>query len=176
MPWSRGRAWPSWLPQSYAKAPPKEVDPTEQAMKDFNTAQTNYANKFQEQLPQMQGQMANLLSQNANETMNAQVQQNKSKNTQRGLSYGGIAQGEQAQIKNQVQQNLSNEIAQSNAGLLNASNQLNAQALQTGTGMQGALQAIQNSMWSREMASQQASNAVTGNVMSTGLLAAMMLA
>lgn len=153
-----------------SQPPPPE---TPQTLNELKKNQLEYANQFQAQLPQMQKQMAEQLSTNANKSMNAQLKQVNQRNSARGLAYGGVNEGQQQNVRSQSQGALAESIKNSNAGLLNASNTLNAQALETGVGIQQTQQAIQNQIYQQQLANMNANNAITGSMMGTGLLLAM---
>lgn len=147
--------------------PAKPPGPTEQQL---------YAKSFQERLPQMQAKMAQQLTQQSNQQMQGALQQNKQANFSRGMGYGGIEQGQQAGIRVGSEQQLAGQISGANASLENASNTLNAQAVETGVGVQQTEQSIQNSIYQQQMANQQANNNITGSIMGTAMMAAILLA
>lgn len=145
---------------------------TPQDLSSLQSAQLNYANQFQKNLPQLQATMADNLTKQSNAQMNNQVRMTKEANQQRGLTYSGINQGQQQGVRNQSAQGLASAISGSNAGLQNASQTLNAQALQTGVGIQQTQQAIQNTIYQQQLSQMQANNAQTGSMIGTGLLLA----
>jgi hypothetical protein len=136
--------------------------------------QAAYATQFNQNLPQLQQQTASQLGQQAAAKNTGQMSQAKSSDSARGLGYGGIAEGTQAQIGAQNTAGLMNSINQSNTNLQNAGNTLNAQALETGVGIQQTQQSIQNQVYQQALAQQNANNTITGSAMGTGILAGML--
>jgi len=92
------------------------------------------------------------------------------------MAYGGVNQGEQQQVRATTEQNLGRAITGSNANLENAANTLNAQAVETGVGIQQTNQAIQNQIFQQQMTQMNANNASTGSALGTGLMAYMAFA
>lgn len=129
------------------------------------SAQQQYAQKFQKELPQMQAKMAQQLTQQSNQQMQGQLKGVNQNNFSRGLGYGGVNAGQQAGVRAGAQQQLAGQISGANASLENASNTLNAQAVETGVGIQQTQQSIQNDIYKQQLAQQQASNAAAGGLL-----------
>lgn len=144
-----------------------------QSLVDLQKQQLDYANKFREQMPQMQNQMARQLSQQAEMQQKGQIAEIKNRNNARGLTYSGINQGQQLGARAANQGLLAQAISGANANLENASNTLNNQALQTGVGIQQTQQSIQNQIYEQQMAQLAADNSITGSVLGFGLMAGM---
>ncbi len=152
--------------------PPK----TPSSLAGLQAQQQQYAQQFSQNLPQMQQKMAGLLTQQANQQMSGQIAQVKNQNNRRGMEYGGVNQGQQGQVRAADQQNLGQAITGSNANLENASNTLNAQAVETGVGIQQTNQAIQNQIFQQQMAQMNSQNSVMGSALGTGLMSYMAFA
>jgi len=155
-----------------APSPPK----TPGSLDELKQQQQQYAQQFSQNLPQMQKNMAGLLTQQANQQMQGQMQTVKNRNNARGMAYGGVNQGEQQQVRATTEQNLGRAIAGSNANLENAANTLNAQAVETGVGIQQTNQAIQNQIFQQQMAQMNSNNSMMGSALGTGLMAYMAFA
>ncbi len=145
-----------------------------QGLSALKQQQLTNANDFQKNMPQMQAKMNQQLSDQSNQQMQAQLKQNKQNNSNRGLLYGGVEQGGQQGIRANAQAGLAHSISNSNADLQNASQTLNAQALQTGAGIQQNQQMIQNQIYTQQLATMQANNSMTGSAAGMGLLYLMM--
>lgn len=145
---------------------------TDASLAMMHQQQLAYAKNFQENLPQTQQKVAQQLTNASNQTMNAQVRQVKNQNNARGLTYSGVNQGQQQAVRSNAQQQLAGGISAANANLENASNTLNAQAVETGVGIQQTQQAIQNQIFQQQMSQMQSQNSIFGSALGTGILAA----
>ena len=155
---------------SDASAAPKEKTDLEK----FQESQVDYANKFRERLPQMQNDMAHLLSQNENETTNQRIKQVKQNNSRRGMAYGGVNAGQQGLLRSEGSQQLARAISGANQDLQSASDLMQAQAIQTGMGLQNINQNIENQAYSRAMARMQADNSVAGGLLGSAATAGLL--
>lgn len=152
-------------------APPKAPG-TNPALAAFQQEQQQNAKQFSQNLPSLQGQIAQMLTKQAKATTDAQVQQVKTTNNARGLTYSGINQGQQAGVVAQNQQQLGSAISGANANLANASNTLTAQAVETGVGIQQTQQSIQNQIYQQQLSQMQSNNSIFGSALGTGILLA----
>lgn len=141
------------------------------ALDRYKAEQQAYAEKFQKELPQMQAKMAQDLSRDAHRRMTSQIRETNQGNFSRGLGYGGVNEGQKQAVRSESQSQLAGKIAGANASLENASNTLNAQAVETGLGVQQTQQQIQNQIYQQQLSNQQAQNAITGSITGAGLLA-----
>lgn len=155
---------------SASDAPPAATDKTD--LQKFQEKQTQNASDFRANLPKLQEQQAGLLKEQANNQMSGQLKAIKERASSRGLGYGGLAEGAQAGVRNANQGALSSALSTSNANLANAADTLDAQAVQTGLGVQQNQQALQNLTYQQAMADYQQKNNMFSNMLGSGLLAA----
>jgi hypothetical protein len=146
------------------------VDPNLQSLKD---KQSQNAQQFRQNIPGMEQTMGNQIKKRGQQNLGQNLNYTKSYNSGRGLLYGGINQGQMQGQRAASAQNVASGINTVNTGLENAANQLDAQAIETGVGIQQNQQAIQNQLYSQAMAQQNANNSLVGNIAATGLLLAM---
>lgn len=145
-------------------------------LQKLQSAQVQNAQQFSANLPYTQRQLASNLAQASTAQNQQQNRQINSFNSRRGLAYGGLNQGMQAANTAQNQSQLAGNISAMNANLQNASNTMTAQAIETGVGIQQTQQALQNQAYQSALANQQSSNSMATSLVSSGLLAAMLLA
>lgn len=127
------------------------------------------AQQFRSNLPSMKNKMASDLRVEGNEAMSAQANNINESNSRRGLLYGGINAGQQAQAKNSAQGRLAKAISANNVNLDNAADTMDAQAVDTGVGIQQSQQAIQNQLYSQAQARMNGDNQITGSIIGGGL-------
>ena len=146
------------------------IDPNLQRLKDSQMAN---AKNFRSNLPALQNQTNLNLRSDQNRNLSGQLGAAKESQSRRGLLYGGMAQGQNAQLRGNAASNLAGAISQSNTGLNAAADQLDAQALDTAYGIQKNQQAIQDSIYSQAQARLNGQNSMIGNIASTAALVAM---
>lgn len=127
--------------------------------------QMEQAKQFRENLPGMKNKMATDLRVEANDAMAAQAKNINESNSRRGLLYGGINAGQQAQAKGAAQSRLAKAISSNNVNLENAADAMDAQAIETGMGIQQSQQAIQNQLYSQAQARLNGENMMTGSML-----------
>lgn len=148
--------------------------PVPTALQNLQQNQISNANTFAQSLPGMKQQAASGLGQ-ASAVKTAQtVNQNQSNLSARGLGYGGMSAGANASARASGTAGLLNSVSQSNAGFDNASNTMDAQAVETGVGIQQTQQSIQNQLYSQALSAQEANNSITGSAISSGILAGLL--
>jgi hypothetical protein len=153
---------------------PAPAAPT--ATEQLQAQQTGAANDFQAGLPGMKANMASMLTQNANQSLQSTDNDIKNNNSARGMSYGGVNAGQQAGAAASAQSGLASSIATGDQGLDQAANSMDAQAIATQTGIQAANQAAQNQAYSRALASQNSNNSLVGGLIGTAANIGMMAA
>ena len=139
-----------------------------QAQNDVNSVmagQQRQYQEFQERLPQMQQEISEGLMKRSIRDIASGQRAATDRMSARGLGYGGLAQAQREQVQAQGQQNLANNMAQANTGLLGLGNQIQSGAIQTGIGLQSNLQDYQNSIYQQALARQAAQNQETGAVL-----------
>lgn len=146
------------------------VDSNLQRLKE---AQLQNAKNFRTNLPGMKSQMTQDLRQTSNAQLSNDLGTIQNNNSARGLLYGGVNQGQKAGQRANSQIKLASGIGAINSGLDNAANTLDAQAIETGVGIQQTQQAIQNQLYSQAMTQMNANNSMIGSAVGTGLLLAM---
>lgn len=128
-------------------------------------AKQHYAKEFRKNLPGMENQMGHGLADAANTQMVSSIGQAKQSNSNRGLLYGGINQGQEQGIR----ANSANAVAQGqsdiNSGLESAANDMDSSAIKQGFNYQAQQQAIQNQIYKQAMASMASSGAALGSVL-----------
>lgn len=146
--------------QAQASRPSKEQEATQNVL----AGQQAQYNEFQQNMPRMQQEISEGLMKRSVRDI-AQGQRSATERmSARGLGYGGLAQSQREQVQAQGQQNLANNMAQANQGLLGLGNQIQSGAIQTGLGLQSNLQDYQNSIYQQALARQQAQNQEMGSV------------
>lgn len=149
-----------WARDEQNKKTPEQLN-AENIMKG---QQAQY-NEFQQNMPRMQQEISEGLMKRSVRDI-AQGQRSATERmSARGLGYGGLAQSQREQVQAQGQQNLANNMAQANQGLLGLGNQIQSGAIQTGLGLQSNLQDYQNSIYQQALARQQAQNQEMGSVL-----------
>lgn len=146
------------------------VDPNLQRLKE---AQQKNAQEFRQNLPGTKSRMAEDLSVQSNLATSAGNKQIQESNSRRGLLYGGLNQGQQLANTAKQKSKLGQAINTSNVNLENAANTLDAQAVETGMGIQQSQQAIQNQIYNNAMAQMNAQNQMVGGLIGAGTTIAM---
>lgn len=127
--------------------------------------QMEQAKQFREGLPGMKNKMATDLRVEANQAMGAQAKGINEANSRRGLLYGGINAGQQGAAKRASQGRLASAISANNVNLESAADTMDAQAIDTGVGIQQSQQAIQNQLYSQAQARLNGENQITGSIL-----------
>lgn len=144
--------------------PPPGIDPS---LENIKNQQIDQAKNFRADL----GNKKSLMSQNLRGQANEQLQSNlgavRSKNSARGLLYGGLNQSEEGSERARSSAGLGRAIQSSNTALENAADTLDSNAIETARGVQQSQQQIQNDIYSQAMAQLNSQNAMTSNIMST---------
>lgn len=155
--------------------PPKApgIDP---GLAKLREEQQKYAKDFRAGMPSMIRMMSENLKSQSNQALGQGLKQTRNDYASRGLSYSGLEKGAEARQRGQAASGLAAGISGINADVENAANTLDAQAVETGVGIQQTQQAIQNQIYSQAMARMNANNAITGSALGTGLIAAMLMA
>jgi hypothetical protein len=135
----------------------------------------NNAKQFRSNIPQLQQQLGQQFRVDANSQMNQGIHNIEQNNSNRGLLYGGLNQGQEAQQRARTQVAVAGGIKGINNDLYQAANTLDAQAVGNGVGVQQTQQAIANDAYSRAMTQMNAEDSMVGNAAGTGLLAYMLL-
>lgn len=146
------------------------------ALTNLQTQQQTNATNFRNNIPQMEQSMGEQLKSQANQMMGQGMSQINNSNNARGMGYGGVNQGQQQKLRAQTQSGVAQGQSNINAGLQNAANTLDAEAVNTGVGIQQTQQSIQNQIYSQAMTQMNANNSMVGGFLETGLLAALVLA
>jgi hypothetical protein len=146
------------------------------ALTNLQTQQQTNATNFRNNIPQMEQSMGEQLKASANQTMGQQLGGLGSYNSSRGMGYGGVNQGQQQRVRSAAQSGVAQGQSNINAGLQNAANTLDAEAVNTGLGIQQTQQSIQNNIYSQAMTQMNANNSMVGGFLGTGLLAGLVLA
>lgn len=142
------------------------VDPN---LARLRAQQEQNAKQFRANMPGMQKTMGENLKTDANQALSGSLKNINQGNSARGLLYSNINQGQKAGARAKAQSGVAKETANINTGLLNAANTLDAQAIQTGMGIQQTQQQLQDDIYSQAMARMNAQNMQQGAGM--GLLA-----
>lgn len=129
--------------------------------------QQDYAKEFRSNIPGMEGSMSNALKGNNSRNMYSNLDQVDQDSSRRGLLYGGLAAGREGGVRAKAQGALGEGLAGIHQGLLNAADTLDAQAIQTGLGIQQNQQAIQNQIYQQAMAANNANNSMVGSMVGT---------
>jgi hypothetical protein len=148
------------------KKPPSEAPPPPEqpGVQEVLTAQQQNAKDFRSSMPKMQSQMQQDLAQQNNRNMLTDQRNIETKNNQRGLLYGGMNAADKASSRTQHRGLLASSIGSVNTGLSQAADELDAQAIDTATGVQRSKQDIENSVYNSAMAKLNADNAQTGGL------------
>lgn len=131
--------------------------------------QMEQAKQFREGLPGMKNKMASDLRVEGNQAMSAQSKNINESNSRRGLLYGGINAGQQGAARGAAQGRLAKAISANNVNLESAADTMDAQAIDTGVGIQQSQQAIQNQLYSQAQARLNGENQITGSILGAGL-------
>jgi len=150
------------------ESPAPESPGIDQGLSDIQKAQNEQYDEYKKNLPFMQNQMQERLTKQANTGIAQGQHQGEERMSARGLGYGGLNEGMKQQIASQGQQQLAGQLAGANKGLLDMGTQIQQGGMQTGLGIQGQLQQMQNSIYQQQLARQQANNQIGGSAM--GLL------
>lgn len=167
-----GQVFGGGLDSTTPAPPPAPPTPLQQ----LQTQQTDYANQFKSNLPTMQSQLASQLAQASARSTNTGNRQIQSINSARGLGYGGLNKGMKMSNTSNNASNLASGIASGNAGLVNESNALSTQALQTGVGIQTQQQQVQNDIYQQALAQQNANNSIVGGLLQAGVTTGLIVA
>lgn len=131
-------------------------------LSDIQKAQNEQYDQYKQNLPQMQNQMQERLTKQANIGVAQGQHQGEEKMSARGLGYGGLNEGMKQQVASQGQQQLAGQLAGANKGLLDMGTQIQQGGMQTGLGIQGQMQQMQNAIYQQQLARQQSQNQQTG--------------
>jgi hypothetical protein len=157
------------------ESPAPESPGIDQGLSDIQKAQNEQYDEYKKNLPFMQNQMQERLTKQANTGIAQGQHQSEEKQSARGLGYGGLNEGMKQQIASQGQQQLAGQLSGANKGLLDMGTQIQQGGMQTGLGIQGQMQQMQNSIYQQQLARQQANNQIGGSAMgllgSAGLMA-----
>lgn len=156
--------------QSMPATVQKIATPAEQMQQQL----VNNARNFRQNIPNLQQQLGQQFRVAANDSMNQGLHSIQQNNSNRGLLYGGINQGQQAGERARAQVGVAGGIQGINRDLNSAANTLDQQAIGNGVSIQQTQQAIANDAYSRAMASMNAEDSTFGNAAGTGLLAYML--
>lgn len=149
---------------------------TNPSLSSVEQQQINQANDFSANMPTYQSQMTDNLKTNVNNQLGSNLNTISNNNNARGLLYGGVNQGQRAQAYGQAQAQTAQGVSNINAGLLSAQDQLNANAVGTGTGIQQSSQAIQNDIYQQTLSQINSNNAMLGSAGGSAVLAGLLLA
>lgn len=154
---------------------PPQAPPTNPALSQLQQQQQQQAKDFRANMPNMVRMMSENLKSQANQGLSEGLRQTKSDYNTRGLLYSGMRQGKEAQLRGKAQAGLAAGISGINADVENAAHTMDAQAVETGVGIQQTQQAIQNQIYSQAMARMSGNNQMISSALGTGLLAAMLI-
>lgn len=163
-----------YISEMMKKKPPGQVqtdDPTENIRKE----QERQYQSFQQNMPAIQKQMQERLASKANLRAAQGQRQSQEKMSSRGLGYGGLNEAMKQQVTAQEQQRLAGQVGDANRGLLDLGEQLRTGAIATGQGIQGQLQQRQDQIFQQQMAKYNADQNIAGNVLGSGLGAAILM-
>lgn len=163
-----------YISEMMKKKPPGQVQ-TDDAAENIRKEQARQYQTFQQNMPSIQKQMQERLASQANLRAAQGQRQSQEKMSSRGLGYGGLNEAMKQQVTAQEQQRLAGQVGDVNRGLLDLGEQLRTGAIGTGQGIQGQLQQRQDQLFQQQMAKYNADQAIAGNVIGTGLGAAIML-
>lgn len=135
------------------------VDPN---LENLRKRKQQNAQAFRANIPNMQKEMGEDLKVSANQGLSAQNKATQEGMSSRGLMYSNINRGAQAANRGRTQAAVAKGTTDINTGLMNAADTLDAQAIETGVGIQQTQQAIQNDIYSQAMARMNAQNSVIG--------------
>lgn len=128
--------------------------------------QQHLASNFRGNIGSTEGNLYNLAQQQGQAGLNQGLGLLKSRNSSRGLLYGGINQGQEGQARSAMSEALANQRSSINSNVENEANLLDQQAVQTGVGIQKNAQQVQNDIYSQAMADMNANNAEWGSALS----------
>jgi hypothetical protein len=157
-----------------APAAPQGVTAPQEQLQQSQIAQQQ---AFQANMPTMQKQMGDQLKSQFNNQLQGNIKAVQTKNSARGLGYGGLNAGQKMAETSREQSGLATGLGNINTGLENANQQMQAQALGTGVGIQNTNQQIQNQLYQQQLGEMQSQNSMTGSLMGSlgtlGILAAL---
>lgn len=171
-----GGAFDSQISHNVDPAAPPAAPGINPTLSQTQQSQIQNAADFRKNIPSMEQSMSNDVRQTANNQLGQTMKSINNNTNSRGLLYSGINQGMKGGARAQTASNVGQATSGINAGLENAANTLDAQAVETGVGIQQTQQSIQNQIYSQAMTQMNANNSMFGSALGTGLIAAMMLA
>lgn len=141
------------------------IDPNLQRLKD---KKLQNAQEFRAGMPNMVRMMSEDLKTQANQGLSQANRQTRESASSRGMLYSGVRQGQEQSNRAKTQAGVAQGVSSINAEMENAANTLDAQAVETGVGIQQTQQAIQNQIYSQAMAQMNARNMVMGSMIGAG--------
>jgi hypothetical protein len=142
------------------------------SLQNLQQQQLQNATQFRQNLPGLENQMQTNMKVGANNQMNQGMQNIRSYNASRGMSYGGVNQGMQQGLRAQTQGQVAQNASNIHQGLINSANQMDQAAISTGMGIQNQSQQMQNSIYANAMANMNSQNQMMGSLIGAGLLVA----
>lgn len=147
----------------------------DKGVEDVRAEQQRQYEQFQQSMPNIQRQMQERFSSQANLRAAQGQRQSQEQMSSRGLGYGGLNEAMKQQVTAQEQQRLAGQVGEANRGLLDLGEQLRSGAISTGQGIQNQLQQRQDQIYQQQMARYNADQAIMGNVLGTAATAAILL-
>jgi hypothetical protein len=149
------------------------IDPNLNTIKQ---QQLKQAKDFRRNLSGMERSMGESLKSQANRGMQQSIDQARQNQSSRGMLYSGQAAGQESGIRAKAQAGLGQGLADLHSGLLTQANNLDAQAIETGLGIQRSQQQLQDMIYANALTKMNADNAMTGNMIGSGINAGLLLA
>lgn len=137
-------------------------------LQNVQAQQLQNAQSFRANMPSMNAQLTNQMNVQGGNALGQNLQNINSGNSARGLMYGGINAGQQQGARAQMATGLAQGKSEINSNLANAANTLDAQAVQTGMGVQASQNQIENQVYSQAMSMMNLNNSYFGGLMSGG--------
>lgn len=136
---------------------------------ELQARQREQAQQFRGNLNQTKQSQASQLRGQAAQKLQGDMGDLKESQASKGTMYGGVGAGQRSKLRAGAQGGLNRAINQSNVGLDNAANVMEAQAIDTAFGIQQSQQQVQNMIYQQALMQMNAQNQIAGSAMGTGM-------